>query len=180
MNLFIIILSLILFHGNYIYGLDSVRLTAIDVLATLKKIPNCDLSEFIKSNDDYKLLADDLNNYCTKSDTSKQYVLICRMVFYELKKACGLSVDSRPSKAIYRIEESSKEICNKKSIQLTNQWIWSKITNNGEKNIGINAEDLCTKVTSDTNTIRLARFFYKIAPRVRQNDLQKAKKGLLK
>jgi len=179
MNLFIIILSLVFFHGNYIYGLNSEGLTGINVLEALLKLPNCYLSDFVKSEDDSKLLADDLKTYCTTSDTSKQYVLICRMVFYELKKACKLSVNSRPSKAIYQIQESSKEICGKKSIPLTNEWIWNKITHNGEKNIGVKAEDLCTKVTSDTNTIRLARFFYKIAPRVRHND-QKEKQGLLK
>jgi len=179
MNLFIIILSLVFFYGNYIYGLDSEGLTGIDVLKALKRIPNCDLSDFVQSEDDSKLLADDLKTYCTTSDTSKQYVLICRMVYYELKKGCKLSGSSHPSKAIYRTEESSKKICGKKPIQSTNQWIWEKITNNGENNIGVEAKDLCTKVTSDTNTIRLARFFYKIAPRVRHND-QTEKQGLLK
>jgi len=178
MNLFIIILSLILFHENYIYGLDTEGLNGIDVLATLKaKVPNYDLHDFVKSDQDYKELTGDLNTYCSTSDTSKSYSLICNMIAYELTKACEISPGSRPSKAMYKVETTPTDICAKKNIQLTNEWIWNKITNNGEKKIGVNADQLCTKVTSDTKTLRLARFFYKIAPLVRKYDLSKQSKG---
>jgi hypothetical protein len=177
MNLFIIILSFILFNENYIDGLNSEGSTCVDVLGTLKTIPNCDLQNYVKSETDYKQLTNDLTNYCSTSDTSKQNTLICCMLSYELKKACGLSGEALPSKAVYKIDSTSAEICGKKNVKLTSEWILKKITNNGKNDFGVTADDLCTKVTSDTNTLRLARFFYKVAPRVRQDDLSKQNKG---
>jgi hypothetical protein len=172
MNLFIIISALILFHGNYIYGVDTDELDGIDVLTTLKSTaPKCDLLSFVKTKNDYKSLIKDLNEYCSTSDSLKQYRILCHMLLYELTKACKLPSDSRPSQAVYTTDIPAETICKPKKIQLTNKWIWRKITNNGKKQIGVTAKGLCTKVTSDSNTIHLARFFYKIAPHVRQADL---------
>lgn len=178
MNFFLIILSLIIFDGNYIYGLETKGLNGIDVLATLKSnAPTCNLRDFVKSDQDHKKLNDDLSAYCSISETLKEYRLICRMLAYELKKACKLSSESRPSPAIYTTPETSADICKRKNVLLTNEWILSKITKDGGKKIGVNANDLCDKVTSDKNTIQLARFAYKIAPRLRQDDLSKQNKG---
>ena len=97
------------------------------------------------------------------------------MLYYEVKKACGLSTEARPSKAVYRAKSTATQICQTKNIQLTNQWIWSKITNNGQKQIDGNSNTLCTKVTNDAEALRLSRFFYKIAPRIRQADSKRGK-----
>jgi len=178
MNLFIIISALILFHGNYIYGLDTEELDGIDVLTTLKSTaPKCDLLTFVKTKTDYKSLTKDLSEYCSTSDSLKQYRILCHMLLYELTKACKLPEESRPSQALYTTDTSAETICRPKTIQLTNKWIWRRITNNGKKRIGVMSKGLCDKVTSDSNTIHLARFFYKIAPRVRQADLSKQNKG---
>jgi hypothetical protein len=174
MNLFVIVLSLILFHGYDIYGLDNSELSAVNVIEKLKtKAPNCDLHSFVQSEKDYKTLIDDLNQYCSLSDSAKQYQLLCNMIYYELKRACVLPNELRPSKALYIAPTSSDAICRLKNIQLTNEWIFNKITSNGRKQINVKQTDLCKTVTTDPNTLRLARFFYKIAPRVRQADLSK-------
>jgi len=180
MHFFIISLSLILFHGIHIYGLENDGLDAIDVLATLKKnVPNCDLHLFVKSDKEYQKLNEDLQTYCSGSETSKQYALICQMLAYELEKACGLPSNLRPTQAVYDIQLKASQVCGLKNVLFTSQWILNKLTNNGQKKISVNPDELCTKVTNDANTIRLARFFYKTAPRVRQTDLPKRDKGLL-
>ncbi|UJR29301.1 hypothetical protein I4U23_010515 [Adineta vaga] len=174
MNLFLIVLSLILFNGNLIFGANDDELEAIDVLATLKSSsPTCDLHFFVKNENDFKALNSDLAKLCPASGSKKQCRILCNMVAYELKKACKLDEKLRPSKVIYTNKMTAQEICNLKNIQLTNQWIFKAITNNEEKQIGVTAKDLCTKVTSDEDALPLARFFYKAATRVRQSELSK-------
>ncbi|CAF1252736.1 unnamed protein product [Rotaria sp. Silwood1] len=180
MNLFIIILSLILFHEYYIYGLDAEELNGIDVLTQLKNTsPNCDLGDFLRNRNESKLLHDDLSKYCSLSDAEKQYRILCHMLSCELEIGCRLSTERRPSKALYAIQTSSKQICGKAKIQMTNKWIWNKITNDGQKQIGVESNALCPKVTSDTDVLRLARFFYQIAPLIRTADLSKTNKAKL-
>ncbi|CAF1336661.1 unnamed protein product [Rotaria sordida] len=180
MNLLIIILSLILFYGNYIYGLETEELDGIDVLTKLKNIqPDCDLHDFLRVDDEYKTLTDDLRKHCSSSNSVKQHRILCHMLSYELEKACRLTPNLRPSKVIYATSRTPSQICNLNNILLTDEWIWHKITDGGQKKIGVNAKKLCTKVTSDTDTLRLARFFYKTAPRVRQVDSSKQSKDKL-
>ncbi|CAF1467177.1 unnamed protein product [Rotaria magnacalcarata] len=170
-NSLVVILSLIIFHGKYIFGLGAEELKDINVLAKLNNITaGCDLHDFLQLDSDFKKLSDDLTEYCSPLKSVKQYRILCHMLSYELEKACALPAKSRPSKAVYTSKTSAKEICAKKNIQLTNQWIWNKLTNNGQKDIGITAKYLCSSVTSDMATRRLARFFYKIAPLIREAD----------
>lgn len=176
MKLFIIILSAILFHRNYISGIESEELSSIDVIATLKaKDPDCKLQSFVISDDDYTKLESDLTTYCSTSDSTKQNALICRMVHYELEKACKLSIASRPTKSRYIIDNLSAEICKANNVPITSDWILNKITQNGKINIGVTAAELCPQVASNKDTLRLTRFFYKIAPRVRKSDVPKQK-----
>jgi hypothetical protein len=174
------IISLILFHGIDIYGLETDGLDTIDVLATLKKnAPNCDLRDFVKTDKDRTKLNEDLEKYCSGSETTKQYALICHMLAYELEKACGFSAQSRPSPAVYDKLWTTSQVCEAKNVQFTSRWIFNKVSKNGQKKLGTNPNELCAKVTSDINTIRLARFFYKTAPLVRKADSSKQNKGLL-
>lgn len=171
MKLFIIVLSLILFYGPYIFGQESDTLTSVNVLEDLKeKFPDCKLEDLLFSDDDYQQLNDDLKKYCTTADSTKNYAIICRMLSYELKKACQLPAKDRPTKSFYKNINASEDICKKTYTPMTNQWIWNKITNNGQKDIGVKANALCTTVSTDKKTFRLARFFYKIAPRIRKSD----------
>ncbi|CAF2960104.1 unnamed protein product [Rotaria sp. Silwood2] len=178
MNLFIIIFTLILFHGNYIYGLETGELDGIDVLTVFKnKAGTCKLRNFVRSETDFTLLTDDLNKYCSSSDSVKQYRILCHMISYELEKACALPPDLRPAKPKYATNDSSAQICSMLNLNATNEWIWNRITNNGQKQIGVDSKNLCAKITADTDTLRLARFFYKIAPRVRNADSSQQGEG---
>ncbi|CAM4890637.1 unnamed protein product [Rotaria socialis] len=171
-NSLVVILSLILFHGKYIFGLGTEKFKAINVLAKLNNTAaGCDLHDFLRLDSDFKNLSDDLTKYCSPSKLVKRFRILCHMLSYELEIACALPAKSRPSKALYTSNTSAKEICDRKNIQLTNQWIWDKLTNGGQKDIGITAKYLCDSVTNYTVTLRLARFFYKIAPLIRQADL---------
>ncbi|CAF5169592.1 unnamed protein product, partial [Rotaria sp. Silwood1] len=148
------------------------ELIGIDVLTKLKNTsPDCDLRDFLINLNESKLLHDDLSKYCSSSDAEKQYRILCHMLSYELEIGCRLPTKSRPSKVLYAIQKSSKQICDKSNIQMTNKWIWNRITNDGQKQIGVESNALCPKVTSDTDVLRLARFFYQIAPFIRTADL---------
>ncbi|CAF1109452.1 unnamed protein product [Adineta ricciae] len=176
MNLFLIVLSLIFFHGNSISGADDNELEAIDVLSAIKTTsPDCDLRTFVKHNDDYTAFSGDLKTYCG-SDSKKQNRILCNMIAYELKKACQFDKDGRPSPVIYSKKSTPKEICFSTTIQLTNQWIWNVLTNNGQKQIDVTAKELCDKVANDETTRQLARFFYRAAPHVRNSDLSTTSK----
>ncbi|CAF1482381.1 unnamed protein product [Adineta ricciae] len=176
MNLLPIVLSLIFFHGNSISGADDNELKAIDVLSTIKTTsPECDLRAFVKHKDDYTAFSADLKTYCA-SDSKKENRILCHMIAYELKKACQFDKDGRPSPVIYSKKSTPKEICFSKTIQLTNQWIWNAITNNGQKQIDVTVKELCNKVADDEATRQLARFFYRAAPHVRNLDLSTTSK----
>jgi hypothetical protein len=181
MNLFVILLSFILFNGNYIYGSDADETNGIDVLGTLKtQAPNCDLHKFVNPEDEFKALNDDLTKYCSTSDSSKQYKILCRMILIELTQACALSSKSRSVSTKYSSKTSASAICQYKNIQMTNKWIWKKLTSDEQKQIGDSSKDICTKITKYTDTIQLARFFYKIGTGVRKAELSVQNKGLLK
>ena len=173
-NLLLISLTLIFFNGSIVFGLENPPLESIDVLEMLaKKSADCQLRAFVKSDKDHQKVNDDLKTYCS---TSKDYALICQMIAYELEKACQLPSNKRPSSALYDIQTDSTEICNKGGVESTDQWIAQKLSN-PEKKITIDSKDLCQRVTTDPKTIQLARFFYKIAPRVRKADSSDQNKG---
>ncbi len=175
-----LIISLILFHGINIYGLESDGLDPIDVLGTLKKnVPNCDLGGFVKTDSEAKILKDDLQKFCSGSETTKQYTLLCQMLAYELETACGLPQASRPSPALYNKPWTLSQICDLKNVEMTSRWIFNRVSKTGQKKLGTNPTELCVKVASDANTIRLARFFYKTAPFVRKADTAKQNMGML-
>lgn len=177
MNLFLIVLSLIFFHGNSISGADDTELEAIDVVSTLKtSSPDCDLRTFVKHNEDYTAFVSDVKTYCS-SDSKKQNRLLCNMLAYELKKACRSDKSGRPSPVIYLRKSTPKEICFPSSIKATSEWILNALTKNGQKQIDVTADDLCQKVTNDETTFQLAKFFYRAAPHVRNADLAKTSKG---
>jgi hypothetical protein len=173
MNLLKIILLLILFIG--IYGLHRNKLTGIDVLETLasKKI-SCNFHNFIQSTngseDDYNMLIHDLKKYCSTSKSTTLYRLLCRMILIELEIGCLLPNNSRPSPIKYSIRYTSTEICSINRISLTNMWIWQKLTTDEKEEIGPTSIYLCPVLTSSNSTLLLARFFYKIAPRIRRAD----------
>ena len=179
MNLFIIIASLILFYENYIYGFETQELNGIDVLAALKsKVENCDLKSFVSSNNDYTLLVDNLKNYCSLEESVKQYRLLCYMLSYALEKACRLKDKSRLPKIEYATSlPSLEEICGKRWMTLTSQWIWNTITDHRRKQNDINSTNLCLAVTNNNSTRRLAAFFYKIGRVVRKADGSQQDKG---
>ncbi len=171
-----IILILILFSG--IYGLDRNQLIGIDVIGTLKeKNTSCDLRNFVKSTNgsenDYKTLIHDLTKYCSISNSIKLYRLLCRIILIELEIGCLLPKNSRRLPIKYSISNTPKEICSMNRISETNSWIWGKLTSDEKKEIGPTSHNLCPILTSLNSTLRLARFFYKIAPRIIQIDLTK-------
>lgn len=177
-SLFIILLNLIIFNGKSIYGLDVEELSGIDVLAQLNnKVPKCKLRDFLIFKNQFKTLSNDLKTHCSLLESEKSHRILCHMLAYELEKACGLTSKLQPSPAVYVTPVSSETICANYSKQSTNQWIWNKITKDGRYDIGVNASDLCTTVTKHNDTLRLARFFYKIAPRVRYADTITNAKG---
>lgn len=176
MNLFVIVLSLVLFYGSYIYALESEELSGVDVLAELEaKVPVCNLTRFVQTPNDYNELKADLQKYCAVSISLKQHRILCNMLSYQLQKACGLSEQRGPSPAKYTTKVSAQQVCLMRNMMATNLWIWKRITNNGNKQIGVTAEELCNRVASQPETLRLARFFYKTAPRVRVADTQNNK-----
>jgi len=173
MNLLTIILLLILFFG--IYGLHRNKLTGIDVLGTLtSKNISCNFHNFVKSTndseDDYNTLIRDLTKYCSGLKSSTFYRLLCRMILIELEIGCLLPNKSRPLPIKYSIRYTSTEICSLNTISMTNTWIWQKLTSDEKAEIGPTSMYLCPILTSSNNTIQLARFFYKIAPRIRRAD----------
>lgn len=173
-NLVLISLTLIFFNGCISLGLETAQLDSIDVLETLKKkVPDCQIRMFVKSDKDHQKLTDDLKTYCS---TTKEYALLCQMMAYELEKACQLPSTKRPSPALYDIKADSSDICTKGGVESTDQWIAQKLSNQ-EKKITIDSKNLCQQVTTDAKTIHLARFFYKIAPRVRKSDSSDPNKG---
>jgi hypothetical protein len=179
MNLFLIILIVFLFSGTD--GLDVNEPNGIDVLEALKtKTPSCDLHIFVQStntsNKEYQALINDLTKYCSNSESTKPYQLLCHMLLIELEIGCILPNISRPSPTKYTTSYTSRQICSLNKIQLTNSWIWEKLTSNEKNQIGLTSHNLCSKITSFKGTSRLVRFFYKTAPRIRRADTNNKRK----
>jgi hypothetical protein len=165
-----IVFILILFSGIYLSNGNQV--TGVDIFQQLKsKNISCDLHDFIKpadhSDDEYQLLKQDLTKYCSNSSS---YQLLCHMIFIEIEIACLVPNASRPSPMKYTSDHRSKHICSLNKISLTNDWIWGKLSSNEKQQIGSTPTDLCSKITSNNETLRLVKFFYKIAPRIRRFD----------
>jgi hypothetical protein len=170
MNLWMIFL----FSG--IYGLQKNELTGINVIETLKaKNISCNLRAFIQSTgnleDEYNILIHDLTTFCSTSKSTTPYRLLCHMILIELEIGCLLLNNSRPSPVKYAIPYTSAQICSMNKIALTNNWIWQKLTSDEKEEIGSTSFHLCPFLTSSNNTLRLTRFFYKIAPHIRRADL---------
>jgi hypothetical protein len=169
----IIILSLFLFCG--ICGLNTDQSTGIDVLKTLKeKKISCDLHTFVKSVDDsddeYDVLIQDLKKYCTNSESTKQYRVICHMILIEFEISCLLSNKSRPFPVKYTTAYTSAQVCSMNKIAYANSWIWKRLTSDERGEIGSTPMQLCPRLAALNDTLRLIRFFYKIAPRIRIAD----------
>ena len=176
-NIFLISLAVILFNGKNISGLETSPLDPIDVPAILeKKVPECKLRTFFIDKKDYKKFAEDIKTFCS---TSNKNPLICHMIAYEIEKACQIPNEpsKRPSPAHYDLPANLSEICGRSRISLTSKWILEKLSTNQQKTIPIQPKDLCAQVAADQDTIRLTRFFYHIATRVRTSDLADNNKG---
>lgn len=176
-NIFLISLTLILFNGKNIFGLENSPLDPIDVPAVLeKKVPDCNVKDFFIDKADLKKFSEDIKAFCS---TSNKNPLVCHMIAYELEKACQIPNEpsKRPSPAHYDLQTNPSEICGKNRISLTSKWILKKLSINQQKTIPIEPKDLCAQVAADQDTIRLTRFFYHIATRVRTSDLPDNNKG---
>ena len=165
---------IILFSG--IYGLDNEELPGIDVLKTLKeKKISCDFHNFVhstdNSNDEYDVLMDDLKTYCSTSEKTKQYHVICHMVLIEFEIGCSLPNKSRPYPIKYTTSSTATQICSMNKISHTNIWIWKKLTSDERQQMGSITSQLCPKLTESTDTLRLTRLFYALAPRIRRADI---------
>lgn len=169
-NIFLISLTLILFNGKNIFGSDNPPLDSIDVQAVLeKKVPDCKIRNFFIEKKDFQKFAEDIKAFCS---TPNKNPLICHMIAYEIEKACQLpnEPDQRPTPAHYDLQIKSSEVCGKNRVLMTSKWILNKLSTNLQTKIPIEPKDLCTQVTTDQDTIRITRFFYHIAARVRSAD----------
>ncbi|CAM4963319.1 unnamed protein product [Rotaria socialis] len=147
----------------------------INVLEALKAINlSCDLHIFVNSADDtednYKALIHDLTQYCSGSESTKVYQVLCRMIFIELEIGCSLLNQSRSLPIKYITSETPTKLCSMNQIMHINLWIWKKLKLNKEEQMGSALAKLCTNITSSNETIRLARFFYEIAPSIKRID----------
>ena len=161
-----LLIIIILFYG----------INGFDVLEQLQsKNISCNLHDFVKTTndsvDEYQLLTSDLKTYCTNSVSNQTSQLLCHMIFLELEIGCLLTNHSRPLPMKYSLFYTSKQICSLTKISLTDNWIWEKLSSNEKQQVGSSSINLCSHITSANETLRLARFFYKIAPRIRRFDL---------
>jgi len=167
MKFFLLILTVVCLGQNSSFAAET---NGIDVLAVLKKnVPDCKLRDFVKSDEYLTKLEEDLKKFCSTEQTTKTQTFLCHMLAYEITVACKITDGTRPSAAKYDDVATIDEVCERKNIQLTNQWILSKVKNQ-ETTIDANEQNLCTQITEDKQIVRLARFFYKIAPIVRKYD----------
>ena len=142
-----------------------------DLLVKLAaKDPAVDLRAFFKSDADLLALVSDLKQYCLPIDATNKSQVLCQMVTIELTKALKLPEKQRPSNTSYNVNVTAESICRPKSIPLTNKWMWELLTSEQRSQIGGDAESLCKQVTRSQETLRMARFFYKVALRVRRAD----------
>lgn len=134
----------------------------------------CDLHDFIVKTDDtdndYKLFLNDLNNFCSDTQTNQVYRLLCRMLTIEFELACLLPNNSRPSPVKYTLPYTAKKICQMNKINLTNNWIWGKLSVEEREKAAITPTQLCPTMTATEEVLLLVKFFYKIAPRIRRAD----------
>ena len=148
--------------------------TYIIQAAQLKNI-TCDLHDFIVRSDDadndFKIFVKDLNNFCGDTQTNQVYQLLCRMLTIEFELACLLPNSSRPSPVKYTLPYTAKKICQMNKINLTNQWIWEKLSVKEQEEFAPTPVQLCPTITATEEVLLLAKFFYKIAPRIRRADI---------
>ena len=154
----------------------------IDVMAKLSsKVPDCNLRSFVKQDKQFELLKADLSKYCSsktlKSDASIPSEILCRMIYSGLKGACKLPLSNRPIPTNYNQKITSARLCSIPNINVTNTWIWKKLGIESAFIDGINADNLCQNLMKNEDLIYLVRFFYKIAPLVREADLSGAGQG---
>ncbi|CAF2522265.1 unnamed protein product [Rotaria sp. Silwood2] len=173
MKLLVIILSFILF--SHIYGLNTDESTGINVLEILKaKNLSCDLHIFINSTDnsqdEYNAFINDLTQYCSNSESTKPYRVLCRMILIELEIGCLFLNNTNPLPVKYITSYTPNKICSTNKILYINRWIWDKLKSYEKKQIGTASMELCFTITSFNETLRLVKFFYKIAPRIREID----------
>ena len=167
------LVHLLVFLGTLLHLSSTEKPVPVDVLGQLKlKAPDCDLRRFVLSDNDSKVLTDDLTHYCCAEpkDLTKYSKVLCRMILYELKKACLLTGAAQPSPAKYDQPVPSDEFCKSKKILLTSNWIWKKLGIQEKNEWDLTQENFCSTLAAANETRRLVRFFYKIAPRVRQAD----------
>ncbi|CAF1389648.1 unnamed protein product [Adineta steineri] len=173
MNFLVIILSFILFFG--INSNDTDDTSGIDVLDILKeKQTSCDLHDFVigkeNSEKEYIALVYDLATYCSETESTSLSRILCRMILIELEIGCSLPNKSRPTPVKYINSYTSTQICSMNKIMYTNRWIWNKFTEKEKEELGASSAHICPKLTSVNSTLRLTRFFYKIAPRIRRAE----------
>ncbi|CAF1306074.1 unnamed protein product [Adineta steineri] len=171
MNFLVIILSFILIFG--IHSNDTDDTGGIDVLDILKeKQTSCDLHDFVigkeNSEKEYIALVYDLATYCSETESTSLSRILCRMILIELEIGCSLPNKSRPTPVKYINSYTSTQICSMNKIMYTNRWIWLKFTEKEKEELGSSSAHICPKLTSVNSTLRLTRFFYKIAPRIRR------------
>ncbi|CAF3637434.1 unnamed protein product [Rotaria sordida] len=157
------------------YGLNTDESTGINVLETLQaKNLSCDFHIFVNSTDnsenEYKVFINDLRQYCSNSKSTKPYQLLCYMILIELEIGCSLlkKIDSLPIN--YITSHTQTDICSTNNILYINRWIWKKLKSNEKNQIGTTSTQLCFTITSFNETLRLARFFYELAPFIREID----------
>ncbi|CAF1351833.1 unnamed protein product [Rotaria sordida] len=157
------------------YGLNTDESTGINVLETLQaKNLSCDFHIFVNSTDnsenEYKVFINDLRQYCSNSKSTKPYQILCYMILIELEIGCSLlkKIDSLPIN--YITSHTQTDICSTNNILYINRWIWKKLKSNEKNQIGTTSTQLCFTITSFNETLRLARFFYELAPFIREID----------
>ncbi|CAF1180074.1 unnamed protein product [Adineta ricciae] len=165
-----VILSLIFYCGS-VRG-DVTDEIGVDVLGVLKeKKIVCDLHDLVTSVDkpekEYNMFIHDLTKHCSESVTTDFTPILCRMISIALEIACTLPNTTRPAPVKYTPVYTPSQICSMHKIVYTNKWIWEQLTKKQKAQIGSSWVQLCPKLTSGNSTLRLTRFFYKIAPRIR-------------
>ncbi|CAF4612373.1 unnamed protein product [Rotaria sp. Silwood1] len=173
MKLLVIILSFILL--SHIYGLNTDESTGINVLETLKaKNLSCDLHVFVNSTGnsqkEYEVFINDLTQYCSNSESTKSYRVLCHMILIELEIGCSSLNKTQPLPIKYITSYTPDKICSINKILYINRWIWDKLKTNEKNQIGTTSIKLCSTITSFNETLRLANFFYKTASRIREID----------
>lgn len=152
----------------------------VDVLESLKNEGiSCDLHGFVTSSDnhgekEYQTLRHDLDSYCSKSESTHLAAVLCRMILIELQIGCALANDTRPKPIVYSATYTPAQICSTNKIVHTNKWAWEKLTVRERARIGSSWVNLCAELTKANSTLRLVRFFYKMASAIRHAEASHA------